>query len=129
MDYGFIYVTAIQNYQNLTADSESASSKTSIYTNFHRILKFFEILFRYNVSIIFYFKNLTVYLKSATQKLGAYEFSWKLNKYQNFQPYYFLISDRGFVISISENPHIQIYIKLENFSKFRFAILDPPFWI
>ena len=33
-------------------------------------------------------------------------------------------SDRGLEISIPDNLHIQIFIKMENFSKFRFAILN-----
>ena len=33
-------------------------------------------------------------------------------------------SDRGFVISIPENPYIQVFIKMENFSKLRSAIVN-----
>ena len=35
-----------------------------------------------------------------------------------------LKSDMGFVISIPESPHLQIFIKVRNFSTFRSAILN-----
>ena len=105
------------------------------YANFHKNWKFFVISFRHIGSTILNFENLTACLKSATQILSVYRFSWKLNNFQIFGPSYwnhhfeFSKSDRRLVLSIPENTHIQIFRKMNFISKFRSTIFDLPYWI
>ena len=56
-------------------------SEHTLYTNFHKNLKFFEIFFRHIGSAILNIEKLTAYSKSATQKPSVYKFSWKLNNF------------------------------------------------
>ena len=63
-------------------------------------------------STTFNFENLTAYLKLVIKTPSVYKFSWKINNFQNYGPLYWnrhcglSKSDRGFVISISENSHL-----------------------
>ena len=89
--------------------------RKSLYTNFHKNWKFFEIPFRHIGSTIFNFENRTTYSKSVIQKSSVYKFSWKLNDFRNFGPQYwnrhfeFRKSDNGFEISDLENPKIPTF--------------------